>query len=194
MIQIDDVIVHLDVLKEEFLCDLSSCKGACCIEGDAGAPVSAAEIEKIEALLPTIWEDLSEKAKQEIEKNGVAYIDEEGDLVTTIINGKDCAFTYYDKSGNCFCAIEKAYREGKIDFYKPISCHLYPIRVGDYGVYKALNYHKWDICQCARKLGKEKKVRVYQFLKDPLIRLFGETWYTELEEVAEELKKQNIIK
>ena len=173
MIQINDVVVSLDVLQEKFLCNLDACKGECCIEGDAGAPVELDEVMKLE--------------------EGVVYTDQEGDLVTSIVNNKDCVFTCYDEKGCCYCAIEKAFREGKTDFYKPISCHLYPIRIGDYGPYKAVNYHRWDVCKAAVLLGKKENVPVYKFLKEPLIRKFGEEWYKELEAVAEELKKQHFI-
>ena len=173
MIQIGDVVVSLDVFQEKFLCDLGACKGACCIEGDAGAPVELDEVMELEEVLPVIWE--------------------EGDLVTSIVNNKDCVFTCYDENGCCYCAIEKAYREGKTAFYKPVSCHLYPIRIGDYGPYKAVNYNRWDVCKAAVLLGKKENLPVYQFLKEPLIRKFGEEWYKELVTVAEELKKQQYI-
>lgn len=123
MVQIDDVIVSLDVFREKFLCDLHACKGECCIEGDAGAPVELEEVEKLEEVLPVIWDDLAPEAQEVINRQGVVYTDEEGDLVTSIVNGKDCVFTCYDEKGYCYCAIEKAYREGKCNFYKPISCH-----------------------------------------------------------------------
>lgn len=193
MVQIEDVIVSFDVFREKFLCDLQACRGICCIEGDAGAPVEAEEAEKLKEILPLVWDDLSEEAKAVIEQQGVTYVDEEGDLVTSIVNGKDCVFTCYDETGCCYCAIEKAYRDGRCDFYKPISCHLYPIRVGDYGPYKALNYHRWNVCKAAVLLGKHKDVPVYRFLKEPLIRKFGEDWYRELEHVAEELRKQHLL-
>lgn len=128
-----------------------------------------------------------------LEKQGVVYTDCEGDLVTSIVNNKDCVFTCYDEKGCCYCAIEKAYREGKTDFYKPVSCHLYPIRVGNYGGYKAVNYNRWDVCKAAVLLGRKKNLPVYKFLKEPLIRKFGEDWYAELELVAEEMKKQNML-
>lgn len=193
MIQIDDVIVSLDVFREKFLCDLGACKGACCIEGDVGAPVETGEVEALEASLPAVWDDLSPEARAVIDRQGVVYVDEEGDLVTSIVNGKDCVFTCYDESGCCYCALEKAYREGRISFYKPISCHLYPIRIGDYGPYKAVNYHRWDVCRAAVELGRKKGVPVYRFLREPLIRKFGEDWYHELEEAAVELKKQGYL-
>lgn len=186
MIQIGDVVVSFDVIREKFLCNLDVCKGACCIEGDAGAPVEFGEIEKIEEVLPVIRDELSPEARAVIDRQGVVYTDREGDLVTSIVNDKDCVFTCYDEKGCCYCAIEKAWREGKTDFCKPVSCHLYPIRVGDYGVYKAVNYNRWEICKAAVLLGQKEKLPVYKFLKKPLIRKFGEDWYTELELVAEE--------
>ena len=201
MVQIDDVVVSLDVFREKFLCNLDACKGECCIEGDAGAPVELDEVEKLEEVLPVIWDDLSPEARAVIDKQGVVYTDQDGDLVTCIVNGKDCVFTCYDEKGYCYCAIEKAYREGKCNFYKPISCHLYPIRIGDYypirigdyGPFKAVNYHRWDVCKAAVLLGKKENLPVYKFLKEPLIRKFGQAWYDELENVAEELKKQKLI-
>ena len=193
MIQIGDVVVSLDVFQEKFLCDLGACKGACCIEGDAGAPVELDEVMELEEVLPVIWDELAPEARAVIEKQGVVYTDEEGDLVTSIVNNKDCVFTCYDEKGCCYCAIEKAYRERKTDFYKPVSCHLYPIRIGDSGPYKAVNYNRWDVCKAAVLLGKKENLPVYQFLKEPLIRKFGEEWYKELVTVAEELKRQQYI-
>lgn len=193
MIQIDDVIVSLDVFREKFLCNLEACKGECCIEGDAGAPVEEDEVKKLEECLPAVWELLSPEAKAVIEKQGVVYTDEEGDLVTSIVNGKDCVFTCYDEKRCCFCAIEKAFREGKCDFYKPVSCHLYPIRIDNCGPFKAVNYHRWDVCKAAVLLGKKENLPIYKFLKEPLIRKFGKDWYAELELVAEELDKQHML-
>ena len=174
MVQIDDVVVSLDVFREKFLCNLDVCKGECCIEGDAGAPVELDEVEKLEEVLPVIWNDLSPEARAVIDKQGVVYTDQDGDLVTSIVNGKDCVFTCYDDKGYCYCAIEKAYREGRCSFYKPVSCHLYPIRVGNFGPFKAVNYHKWDVCKAAVILGKKENLPVYKFLKEPLIRKFGQ--------------------
>lgn len=129
----------------------------------------------------TIWQP---KAQEIIKKQGVAYIDEEGDLVTSIVNGKDCVFTCYDADGTCKCAVEKAYREGKLSFYKPVSCHLYPIRVEKYDTFEAVNYNRWSICKAAEILGKKEKLPVYKFLKEPLVRRFGKDWYEALEEIA----------
>ena len=181
------------MLKEPFCCDLSCCKGVCCIEGDAGAPVTIDEVAAIENLLPEIEQHLSPEAKDVISKQGVAYTDASGDLVTNIVNGKDCVFTCYGSDGCCYCAIERAFREGCTSFMKLLSCHLYPIRITKVGSYKALNYNRWDICKAAVIKGKREGIPVYKFLKEPLIRCFGEEWYNELETVVEELKKQNYI-
>ena len=193
MVQIDDVVVSLDVFREKFICNLDACKGQCCIEGDANAPLEEEEVAELEKVLPVIWDQLSPQAREIIDRQGVCYTDQDGDLVTSIVNGKDCVFTCYDEKGCCYCAIEKAYRDGKVDFYKPVSCHLYPIRVGNYGPYKAVNYHRWDVCKAAVILGQKENVPVYKFLKEPLIRKFGEAWYNEMESVAEELRKSNHI-
>lgn len=193
MVQIDDVVVSLDVFREKFICNLDACKGQCCIEGDAGAPLEEEEVAELEKVLPVIWDQLSPQAREIIDRQGVCYTDQDGDLVTSIVNGKDCVFTCYDEKGCCYCTIEKAYRDGKVDFYKPVSCHLYPIRVGNYGPYKAVNYHRWDVCKAAVILGQKENVPVYKFLKEPLIRKFGEAWYNEMESVAEELRKSNHI-
>lgn len=190
MLQIENTVISLDVIEQEFICDLQACLGACCIEGDAGAPLEEEEKTKIEEILPLIWDDLSPAAQEIINEQGVAYIDEDKDLVTSIVNGKDCVFTCYEKGGMCHCAIEKAYREGKTDFYKPVSCHLYPIRVDKYPTFSALNYHKWKICGAAQVLGRKHGVKVYEFLKEPLIRKFGESWYQQLDIAAKHLNNK----
>jgi hypothetical protein len=191
MIQIQDTIISLDVLEEYFLCDLSVCKGICCVEGESGAPVEEAEISQLEKALPVIWDDLSPKAQKVIDEQGVVYLDEDGEFVTSIVAGEDCVFTCYDENGYCKCAIEKAFREGKIDFYKPVSCHLYPVRVARYKGFRAVNYHRWSVCQAARTLGKKNNLKVYQFLKEPLIRKFGEEWYKQLENVDREMQRND---
>jgi len=190
MLQIDDTIISLELLDEHFVCDLNSCKGICCIEGDDGAPLEDAEVKIIEDLLPVIWDDLTETSKEVIRKQGVSYIDDDGEPVTSIVNGAECVFTYTDKDGTCKCAIEKAFREGKTDFYKPISCHLYPVRLQKYDEFTAVNYHRWSVCSCARKLGGKLGVPVYQFLKEPLIRRFGHEWFEQLEIADEEFKNK----
>lgn len=194
MVQIGDTIVSFDIFKEKFCCNMDACKGACCIEGDAGAPLEEEEVKELEKVLPVIWEDLSDEARAVIERQGVSYVDEEGDLVTSIVNGKDCVFTCYDAKGHCLCAIEKAYRAGKTGFYKPVSCHLYPIRVSNYASFKALNYHRWNVCKAAVLLGRQQGIPVYRFLKEPLVRQFGGAWYQELEIAAKELEKMDLNK
>ena len=189
MFQIGDAIVASDIIEENFLCDLSACMGECCVEGDAGAPLEEDEVKIIEDLLSEVWDDLSPAAQAVIKEHGVAYRDHDGDMVTSIVNGKDCVFTYYDEKGICKCAIEKAYRGGRTNFYKPISCHLYPIRLQKYKDFTAVNYHRWSICKAAVLLGKKEGLKVYEFLKEPLIRRYGEDWYNELVLVAEEYKK-----
>ncbi|MBQ0154970.1 MAG: DUF3109 family protein [Bacteroidales bacterium] len=194
MLQIQDTIVSFDVLERRFLCDLAKCKGICCIEGDSGAPLEDDEIPILERLVDVVWDQLSEESKAVIKEQGVWYTDVMGDKVTSIVNGKECVFTTIDEDGMCKCALEVAYREGRSDFYKPISCHLYPVRLDKVGDNIAVNYHKWDVCKCARKLGSINDLPVYKFLKEPLIRRFGQEWYDELELCVGELKKQGMIK
>ena len=193
IIQIGDVLLSSDILTEEFCCDLSVCRGACCVEGDAGAPVTLDEVAALEDSLDTVWPDLSAQAQAVIDRQGVAYTDRDGDLVTSIVGGKDCVFTCYDDlyvegrrvEGCCLCALEKACRNGKTDFAKPISCALYPIREKTFSDGTVgLNYHQWQICQCGRDLGRRLHLPLYQFLKGPLIRRFGREWYDELCQAA----------
>lgn len=190
MLQIEDTLVSFDLIERYFLCDLSQCKGACCIEGDAGAPLEQEELAVLHRILPEIWNDLSPEAREVINRKGVAYIDDGGETVTSLVRGKDCVFTCYDSDGICKCAIEKAYREGRIDFYKPVSCHLYPVRIKRYETFSAINVDRWGICKAAEVLGKREKLLAYQFLKEPLIRKFGQKWYDQLELHAAEWKKQ----
>ncbi len=185
MLEIQNTLVSLDLAEQFFCCDLDSCLGECCIEGDAGAPITEEEKKKIEEILPEIYDELLPAAKREIDSNGVAYIDEEGDLVTSIIDGRNCVFTCYEAGGMCHCVIERAYRQGRIDFCKPVSCHLYPLRLTEYPTFTAVNYHRWKICKCAELLGRKNGVRLYQFLKGPLERRFGKEWYAELCEACE---------
>lgn len=187
IVQVGNVLVSPDIFTEKFCCDLSACKGQCCVEGDAGAPVTLDEIAGIEDALDAVWGDLSASAQTVIDKQGVSYIDEQGDLVTSIVKGRDCVFTCYE-DGVCLCALERAYRAGKTRFVKPISCALYPIREKYFGhdTY-GLNYHRWKVCALAVAKGEELDLPVYRFLKEPLIRRFGQEWYAELCEVAEEL-------
>lgn len=194
MVQIDDVIVPLDLFREKFCCDLEACHGACCIEGDAGAPLTQEEALQLEDVLPEIEEELAPEAREIIGRQGVCYVDEEGDLVTSIVRGKDCVFTCYDKEGCCYCAVERAAREGRTKgFRKPISCYLYPVRIKQYKDFCALNYHRWEVCRAARIKGEKENIPLYLFLREPLIERFGQAWYDELLLVAQELNKQGYI-
>ena len=193
IIQVGDVLISSDLLTEYFCCDYEKCKGVCCVEGDAGAPVTLDEIAGIEEAIDTVWGDLCASAQAVIDKQGVAYTDQEGDLVTSIVHGKDCVFTCYD-GDNCLCALEKAYRQGKTRFCKPVSCSLYPIREKNFGNgVIGLNYNRWDICRDAVKKGKDLNLPLYQFLKEPLIRRFGEDWYQELLDIVKELTAQGYL-
>lgn len=204
ILQIGDILISSDILTEKFCCDLSACNGACCIEGDAGAPVTMDEIGEIEDALDTVWPELSATAQAVIDHQGVAYTDKEGDLVTSIVGSKDCVFTYYDDIDDsytgqtirhcCLCALEKVFRSGRSRFCKPISCALYPIREKRFSDGTiALNYHQWSVCRPAREKGKALGLPVYRFLKEPLIRRFGAEWYEELCNMADELRRQGYL-
>ena len=184
ILEVGGVLISSDILTECFCCDYEKCKGICCVEGDAGAPVKIEEVEGIEEALDTVWTDLSASAQSVIDQQGVVYNDSDGDLVTSIVRGKDCVFTCYD-GYNCLCALEKAYRDGKTRFCKPISCALYPIREKNFGNgLVGLNYNRWAVCHDAVEKGRALHLPVYQFLKEPLIRRFGQKWYDELCQVA----------
>ena len=185
MLQIQNALVSLDLAEEFFVCDLAKCLGQCCIEGDAGAPITEDEKKKLEEVLPVVWDDLLPAAREVIERQGVAYTDEEGDLVTSIVDGRDCVFTTYAPGGMCLCAVEKAFREGKCDWRKPMSCYLYPLRLTEYPDFTAVNYHRWKICKCACTLGRKEGVRLYKFMRGPLTERFGAEWYDELKQACE---------
>lgn len=187
LVEIQDKIVSTQIFERQFVCDLSACKGACCIEGDGGAPVTKEEVAIIEANLDKVLPYMRPEGIAAIQAQGVVYEDDDFEPATTLVNGKECAFVYFDQTKTAKCAIEKAHREGHIDFIKPISCHLYPIRTKQFSEYTALNYEKWDICEPACACGEKLEVPVYKFLKEPLIRAFGPTFYQELEVVSREL-------
>ena len=198
ILDVGGVLISADILTERFCCDLSQCKGVCCVEGDAGAPVTLDEVGAIEDCLDHVWPDLSASAQAVIDQQGVAYTDRDGDLVTSIVGGKDCVFTYYGDvtdwetrqpiSGCCLCALEKAYRAGLTRFCKPVSCALYPIREKRFaGGLVGLNYNRWQVCAAAVKKGQALGLPVYRFLEGPLTRRFGEAWYQELCAVADQL-------
>ena len=180
MLQIGDTLASLDLAERFFCCDLDACHGECCIEGDAGAPITENEKKELERLLPEINDELLPQAQEVIRRQGVSYVDEEGDMVTSIIDGRNCVFTCFAPGGMCQCAIEKAYRNGRVAMRKPISCYLYPLRITEYHSFTAVNYHRWKICRPAEALGRKLGLRLYQFLKEPLIQRFGKEWYDEL--------------
>jgi hypothetical protein len=190
MIQIDDKLISEDLFSEEFVCNLAKCKGICCVEGDAGAPLDENETKILDEIYPKIKPYLRPEGIQAIEEQGTYTLDFEGDLVTPLVNNAECAYVIFDEKGYTKCAIEKAYEDGVIDWQKPISCHLYPIRITEYSNFSAINYHEWDICSDACTLGKELGIKVYQFLKKPLIRKYGEEFYQTLSETAEEWEKE----
>jgi hypothetical protein len=188
MFQIGKTIVSEDILEKEFVCNLSACKGACCVDGDAGAPLSSEETKILESIYPKVKPFLRKEGIAAIEAQGTWRKGTDGDLETPLIDEKDCAYVIYDGK-TALCGIEQAYNQGVIDWKKPVSCHLYPIRVKDFTEFAAVNYDKWEICDDACSLGKELEVPVYKFVKEALIRRFGEDWYMELEKVAQEIKK-----
>mgnify|MGYP003298511830 FL=1 len=190
MFLIQNTLVSLDILEKDFCCNLDVCHGCCCIEGDAGAPISDEECREVEQILPILLPDMTPEARAVVQQQGISYLDPSGERVTSIVNDKDCVFARTDHNGWCYCLIEKAFNAGKITFKKPISCHLYPVRLTQVGDKVGVEYHRWDICHCARVLGKKNHIRLYEFLKEPLIRRFGQEWYDELCLTASEWEKQ----
>jgi hypothetical protein len=188
MFQLGKTIVSEEILERDFVCNLSACKGNCCIDGDAGAPLSSDETKIMEEIYPKVKPYLRPEGIAAIEAQGTWVKGEDGDFETTLIEGKDCAYVIFD-GATALCGIEQAYNEGIVSWKKPVSCHLYPIRVKDFSEFTAVNYDKWDICNDACTLGKELQVPVYKFVKEALVRKFGEDWYLELEKVALDLKK-----
>jgi hypothetical protein len=190
MFQIENTLVTEDLFEKEFVCNLNACKGICCVEGDSGAPLLEEEKEILDRIFDKVKSYLSEEGIKAIEEQGRYVIDFQGELTTPLINGKECAYVVQDESGMYHCGIERAYNDGKIDWPKPISCHLYPVRVKDYSGFQAVNYDQWDICSAACELGKQLQVPLYKFLREPLIRRFGEEWYNDIEAVATQYYKE----
>ena len=189
MIEVQNTLVHEDVVNENFVCNLNKCKGICCIEGDSGAPLERDELAVLDEIYPLVKPYMTDKGIAVIQEFGTWVKDFEGDYTTPCVDtNKECAYVIME-NGITKCAIEKAWEDGKIAWKKPISCHLYPIRVKDFSEFTAVNYDKWDICDDACTLGKELQVPVYKFVKEALVRRFGEDWYLELEKVALDLKK-----
>ncbi|CAM1350013.1 DUF3109 family protein [Tenacibaculum halocynthiae] len=190
MFQLGKTIVSEDLIEKEFVCNLSACKGACCIDGDAGAPLDEEETKILEKIYPQVKPFLRKEGIDAIEKQGTWIKGDFGELETPLINDADCAYVIFDEKNTALCAIEEAYNQGLVDWKKPVSCHLYPVRIKDYSEFSAVNYDKWEICDDACSLGKELQVPVYKFVKQALVRKFGQNWYDELEKLAENHKKK----
>lgn len=196
MIIVGQVYISDDIADELFVCDLEKCKGACCVEGDLGAPLEESEIDILDEIYPKIKPYLTKAGIKAIEKDDLYQLDEDGDFSTTTVNGKECAYARYDEKGVLKCGIEEAYLDGVTDFRKPVSCHLYPARITKYDMYEAVNYHRWSICAPACRYGQKTGVPLYKFLKTPLVRKYGEAWYNALEKAIKEKfgNKTNSIK
>ena len=189
MIEIGHTIISRDIFEINFKCHLSECKGACCLEGESGAPLTEKEAEIIKKEYNLIKKYLPLKHQKEIEKQGFAVIDSDGDLVTPLVDNRQCAYSYYDKKGILNCSIEKVFVKGKTNYPKPLSCHLFPIRITEYKQFDAVNYQELDICKKGREYGEIHRTRLYQFLKEPLIRKYGQEWYHKLEIAARYINK-----
>lgn len=183
MIEIDNKVVSSEILEQRFCCNLPRCLGKCCVHGDSGAPLTPNEALTLEQILEKVKPYMTPQGIATVQEQGVALTDSDGDLVTPLIDGKECAFTAFE-NGIATCAIEKAWNNGIVDFRKPISCHLYPIRVKEYSTFTAINYHQWDVCAPARELGEQIDLPVYRFLKDAIIRAYGKEFYDQLEDAA----------
>ncbi len=185
MIAIDKTLISQDLLEKKFVCDLNACKGACCVAGDSGAPLDKEELEILDSVVEKVKPYMVKKGIKAIEKHGTYVVDGVGDYTTTLVSpGAECAFVFFDEKKIAKCAIEQAFYEGKIDWKKPISCHLYPVRITKHKEYDAVNYDKWSVCKPACSCGEKLDVPVYKFLKDPLIRKYGKEWFKELEKNA----------
>ena len=189
LVEINDTLVSADLLSEKFVCDLSSCKGACCVDGDDGAPLKKEEIVKLGEVYEKVKPYMTDAGIEAVEKNGVFYLDRFKEPVTTLVDGKACAFANFDKDGTAKCSIEQAYRDKKIGWKKPISCALFPVRAKKYESFTALNYEQIDICKPACACGERLNVKVYQFLKEPLIEAYGEEFFNELKLVDEAIQQ-----
>ena len=186
MFQLGKTIVSENILSNDFACNLSACKGACCVDGDAGAPLDKEETQQLQSIYPKLKSYIRQEGIEAIENQGVFVTTEDGEFETPLIDGADCAYVIFDEHQTALCGIEEAYNQGDIDWKKPVSCHLYPVRVKDYSEFSAVNYHKWHICDDACSLGKELQIPIYKFVKEALIRKFGPQWYEELEKIAAE--------
>ncbi|MDG1571337.1 DUF3109 family protein [Robiginitalea sp. M366] len=188
MFELGKTVVSEEILEEAFVCDLNACKGACCVDGNAGAPLEPSEMEKLQEILPRIKPYLRPEGLEAIEQQGPYVKGEDGEWETPLVHGKECAYVIFE-GDKALCGIEAACKDGAVDWPKPVSCHLYPVRIREYTALTAVNYHRWHICDPACQLGAELKVPVYRFVKAALIRKFGEAWYQELEVAAREYLK-----
>ena len=193
MIEIEGKVINTEIFRRRFVCDISKCKGTCCYDGDSGAPLEKEELDKLTEVFPAVEPLLSDKEREEISRQGLWVTDADGDFVTPIIDGRECVYTNREPDGTWSCAIEKAFREGKTNWRKPISCYLYPIRVSKTRKYELLNFHEWEVCRPAMELGQKVGTPAYKFLREPIIEKFGEDFYKELEELEQELSRQGII-
>ena len=188
MLQIDDSIISFEVLQKKFTCDLKKCKGACCVHGDSGAPLEDKETEILKDIYPLIKPFMRKEGIEAVEKQGTHVIDSDGDKVTPLVNNKECSYVIFE-NGIAFCAIERAFHAKKIDFQKPISCHLYPIRITKYKDFEAVNFHHWDICKPAMAAGEKSDTPLYIFLQEPLTRKYGAEWFEKLKIADAHLSK-----
>ena len=193
MFQIGKTLVSEEIIEKDFVCNLSACKGACCVDGDAGAPLEEAETRILKEIYHDIKPFLRPEGIKAIEAVGTSVIGEDGEWETPLIENQECAYTIFDKKGIAKCGLEEAFIQGASSWKKPVSCHLYPVRVTEYTALTAVNYHKWQLCDPACDLGEQLKVPVYKFVREALIRKFGETWYAELEEVALQYRSSKSI-
>lgn len=194
MIEIEDKIISDDLFEKKFVCDLQKCKGVCCVEGDSGAPLTKKEILEIDKNISKIKTEMSPTGLSILEKKDFYYVDSDGDQVTSLINDKECVFVVYDQNKIAKCSIESAFRKNKINFNKPISCHLYPIRVKKYENFQAINVDSWHICQPACKCGTELNVPVFKFLKNAIVRSWGLIFFQQLDSVYEQFFNQKKTK
>jgi hypothetical protein len=190
VIELEGKLISLDVFEKQFVCDIGSCKVACCVEGDDGAPLTMEEVSIIEDDLDKFKPYMRKEGIEAVAHTGVFYMDQDNEPVTTLVNGGACAFVNFNEQGVAKCSIEEAYEDGETAFIKPISCHLYPIRVSKLSKYEALNFNSWHLCNPACRLGESLQVKTYRFLKEPIIRQWGNSFFEELIKVDELLEKE----
>ena len=189
MFQIGKTLISEEIIENDFVCNLNACKGACCVDGQSGAPLDDDETRILDSIFEKVRPFLREEGINAIKEQGTFIKGDDGEWETPLVNNTECAYVIFSKDGITKCGLEEAYNQGATDWKKPISCHMYPVRIREYSEFTAVNYHKWEICDAACSLGAELKVPIYKFVKESLIRKFGEEWYAELEKVAKEHTK-----